>query len=331
MVAAMSVPATQGAPGRGPSSPAEASGPVAFSSVEGVAAVEGVSSTFPALAAPSPTASPTASVPAATPIPTTIQVPGSASACILVCAEVPTPVPEPIPDPVAAASFKLHVPILEYHRIKPWEGETGVARDLITPPDVFAAQMDAMAAAGWKTITMAELGDDLRFGIAPPPKTFMITFDDGYKDGYQNAFPILLAHEYVATYFVIAGRIGSGSFLDAFELRQLAAAGNEIGNHSYSHGDLEAMAPAQQLDETDGASAIIANITGVWPESFAYPKGLGSGVLTARLAACPGLTTAVVEGGSAPETWNNRWQLPRIRVGAGTDPTYLVARVSRYR
>ena len=69
--------------------------------------------------------------------------------------------------------------------------------------------MDAMAAAGWKTITMGELGDDLRLGITPEPKTFVITFDDGYEDGYKNAFPALLSHGFRATFFVIASRIGS--------------------------------------------------------------------------------------------------------------------------
>jgi len=229
-----------------------------------------------------------------------------------------------------AASFVLHVPILEYHRIKPWAGETGFARDLITPPADFQAQIDAMAAAGWKTITMGQLGDDLRFGITPEPKTFVITFDDGYEDGYQNAFPALLTHGYVATFFVIASRIGSPGFLSAFEMRQLVAAGNEIGNHSYSHKDLAAMTPDRLPLEIEGASAIIASATGQWPRSFSYPKGFGSGILQDRLAACPGLETAVIQGGSSPETWLNRWRLPRIRVGAGTYPSDLVQRAGRY-
>jgi peptidoglycan/xylan/chitin deacetylase (PgdA/CDA1 family) len=256
--------------------------------------------------------------------------PAPTPSCILVCPRTPAPEPESTPNSVAAASFRLHVPILEYHRIKPWEGETGYTRDLITPPEIFGAQMDAMAAAGWRTITLGELAEDLRFGIAPPPRTFVITIDDGYKDGYQNAMPILVSHGYVATYFVIAERIGWASFLSAFELRSLVASGMEIGNHSYSHGDLAAMTPQQQLKEVDGASAIIADVTGIWPTTFAYPRGLGSGVVTARLEACPGLSVAVVQGGSKPETWNNRWQLPRIRVGAGTYPSGLVARAELY-
>jgi peptidoglycan/xylan/chitin deacetylase (PgdA/CDA1 family) len=160
------------------------------------------------------------------------------------------------------------VPILEYHRVKPLGSETGYARDLIVPPKDFDAQMSAMADAGWKTITMGELGDDLRFGITPPPKTFVITFDDGYEDGYQNAFPVLLSHGFVATFFVIAGRIDAPDFLSGFELRQLVQAGDEIGNHSYSHRDLAALQTAELGREIEGASALIASYTGVWPKSF---------------------------------------------------------------
>jgi peptidoglycan/xylan/chitin deacetylase (PgdA/CDA1 family) len=222
------------------------------------------------------------------------------------------------------------VPILEYHRVKQLGSETGYARDLITPPKDFDAQMSAMADAGWKTITMGELGDDLRFGITPPPKTFVITFDDGYEDGYQNAFPSLLGHGFVATFFVIAGRINAPDFLSGFELRQLVESGNEIGNHSYSHRDLAAVQPAELDREIEGASALIASYTGVWPKSFSYPKGLVSGLVQERLAACPGLNTAVIQGGASAQTWANRWQLARIRVGPGTYPSDLVVRASRY-
>jgi peptidoglycan/xylan/chitin deacetylase (PgdA/CDA1 family) len=243
---------------------------------------------------------------------------------------VSAPSSQPTPDPSSAVAFQLHVPILEYHRIKPWEGETGYAHDLITPPETFGAQMDAMAAAGWRTITMATLGEDLRAGIAPPARTFVITLDDGYQDGFQYANPILQRHGFVATFFVVAGRIGSPDFLSGPDLAALVHDGDEIGNHSYTHRDLAAMSPDQLVKEIDGASALIAGYTGIWPQSFAYPKGFGNEYVVEGLAACPGLITAVVQGGSKPEKWVNRWQMPRIRVGAGTYPSDLVERASRY-
>ena len=52
--------------------------------------------------------------------------------------------------------------------------------------------------------------------------------------------------------------------------------------------------------------------------------GLGLGLAT------PGIQTAVIQGGTGPEAWPNRLQIPRIRVGPGTYPQDLVDRATRY-
>ena len=231
-------------------------------------------------------------------------------------------------DPSSTA--RLHVPIFEYHRVKGWEGETGSARDLIVPPSLFAEQMDAMAAAGWHTITMGELGDDLRRGIQPPPKSFVVTLDDGYEDGYTNAFPVLRQHGFVATFFVIGDRIGNPNQLTVAEMQDLVAAGDEIGNHTLDHRDLKPMTPEMVVSEIYTTQALIATAVGVWPASFCYPKGLTNAAVTAIVAATPGLVTAVIQAGSMPETWANRLSLPRIRVGPGAYPQYLVDMADRF-
>ena len=246
------------------------------------------------------------------------------------CDAPPPPTPAPALVPVSGPAFTLRVPILEYHRVKPPAGESGDAQSLIVPPEIFTAQMDALSAAGWHTITMGELGDDLRLDVQPSPKSFVITLDDGYEDGYQYAFPILRSHGFVATFFVIAGQIGQAWQLSPAHMRELVAAGNEIGNHSMSHTDMRVMTPERLIRETYGASAIIAQQVGIWPKSFCYPMGLTYPPSSAAVAATPGILTAVIQGGSKRETWANRLEIPRIRVGPGTYPTDLVERLSRY-
>ena len=231
-------------------------------------------------------------------------------------------------DPLTAA--KLHVPIFEYHRVKPPAGEVGYVLDLVVPPALFDQQMAAMASDGWHTITMGELGDDLRLGIQPAPKSFVVTFDDGYEDGYTYAFPILRKYGYVATYFVVAARIGTPDHLDATELKTLLAAGSEIGSHTMDHVDLRVQPPDTLRREVYGASALIAQTIGVWPQSFCYPFGKTDETVQAAVAATPGLETATVEGGSKPQVWMNRLILPRIRVGPGSYPQILVDKARRY-
>ncbi len=90
---------------------------------------------------------------------------------------------------------------------------------LVVSPDLFAAQLEALVAAGWRSITAAELAADLAAGDRPPPRTFVITFDDGRSDGYTQAFPILRRLGLVATFYVITGRIGMANNLSASQLR----------------------------------------------------------------------------------------------------------------
>jgi len=240
----------------------------------------------------------------------------------------PTPAPTVVPSPGSA--FTVRVPILEYHRVKPPAGESGSTASLIVPPEVFAAQMDALSTAGRHTITMGELGDDLRLGVQPAPRSFVITFDDGYEDGYQYAYPILSQDGFVPTYFLIAGQIGQSWQLSPAHMRELVAAGNEIGNHSWSHTNMMVMTPERLIVETYGASTFIAQQVGIWPKSFSYPMGLTYATSSAAVAAAPGILTAVIQGGSKRETWANRLEIPRIRVGPGTYPPDLVERLSRY-
>ena len=246
------------------------------------------------------------------------------------CYAPPPPTLAPALVPASGPAFTLRVPILEYHRVKPPAGESGDVASLIVSPEIFTAQMDALSAAGWQTITMGQLGDDLRLDVQPPPKSFVITLDDGYEDGYQYAFPILRSHGFVATFFVIAGQIGQAWQLSPAHMRELVAAGNEIGNHSMSHTDMRVMTPERLIRETYGASAIIAGQVGIWPKSFCYPMGLTYPPSSAAVAATPGILTAVIQGGSKHETWANRLEMPRIRVGPATYPPNLVERLNRY-
>ena len=284
----------------------------------------------------SPTAAPSVALPASAATPTIADPPVEPSAqptcgpgALSSCGggSEPTPLPSL---PSASPATTIHVPIFEYHRVKPPAGETGTAQQLIVPPDLFESQMAAMDAAGWHAMTMGQLGDDLRLGIQPRPKSFVVTLDDGYEDGYTYAFPVLRRHGFVATYFVVGGRIGKPDNLTVTELQALLAAGNEIGNHTADHVDLRPLTPDRMRSEIYDASALIAKSVGVWPQSFCYPFGKVDAAVAAVVVAVPGIETAAIETGSQPETWANRLTLPRIRIGPGSAPQYLVYKADRY-
>jgi peptidoglycan/xylan/chitin deacetylase (PgdA/CDA1 family) len=220
-----------------------------------------------------------------------------------------------------------------YHRIIPLAQAGDSLPGLVVSPALFAAQMDGLARAGWHTITAAQLLDDLAAGRRPPPRTFVITFDDGYDDGYTFALPVLRAHGFVATYYVIAGRIGNApgplEALTPQHVQALAAAGMEIGNHTRNHVDLATAPPATVRYQVIAASAKIESLVGQAPTTFAYPFGKWSFDAAAEVeAAGMGIAFTTVEG--AREEWATRFASPRIRVGPGTTAGELLSLVERY-
>jgi peptidoglycan/xylan/chitin deacetylase (PgdA/CDA1 family) len=216
------------------------------------------------------------------------------------------------------------VPILEYHRIVPSAEAAGSLPGLVLAPSLFSQQMDALKAAGWHSITLATLGDDLLAGRAPYARSFVVSIDDGWYDGYKYAFPILQAHGFVATFFVISSRIGSSDFLSASQLRSLQAAGNDIGNHTVDHLSLPYLTKANMTKEVNVASDQIAAVTGVRPKSFGYPMGGISTLSMGVVAACPGMEIAVTEQRAIGETNIGRFDAPRLQIGPGVSPETLL-------
>jgi|GEM_PF-902584 len=220
----------------------------------------------------------------------------------------------------------LRVPVLMYHRIAPADQVGRSLPGLVVSPDLFAAQLEAPVAAGWRSITAAQLAADLAAGVQPPPRTFVITFDDGRSDGYTEAFPILRRLGLVATFYVITGRIGMADNLSASQLGDLAAAGMEIGSHTVDHVRLSSANPeAAQLQLTRSA-ALIASVTGQRPTTFAYPFG-GLDPFAQSLVLSTGYAMAFTEVSGCQVSWSTRLAAPRLRVSASTMPTSLVHRL----
>jgi len=307
---------------------------------------------LPSLMTPTPVVS-VATAPGTGPTATPTMSPTQAPV-VTVAPATPTPVPSyplvnscnpaSVPDavPVAAgsgrsSSFTLHVPIVEYHRIVPFAEAGNSLRGLVVPPGTFTAQLDALQGAGWHTITMATLANDLLAHVKPPSRTFVITIDDGWDDGYTYAFPILTQHGFVATYYVIAGRIDRASFLNSAQLQALVAAGNEIGDHTWNHVELSGVRAATMTYEIDAAAARIAQAAGRWPESLAYPYGGTDQQAANAVAACQEMRIAVTEESAAAkkhhkpvalETWTNHFAVPRLELSTSTKPANLVAELS---
>ena len=93
----------------------------------------------------------------------------------------------PTPDGIART---VQLPILMYHYVSVPPADADIYRkDLSIAPADFAAHLDRMQADGYTAISLYDFLNHLTLGTSLPEKPVIITFDDGYRDNYENAFP----------------------------------------------------------------------------------------------------------------------------------------------
>jgi peptidoglycan/xylan/chitin deacetylase (PgdA/CDA1 family) len=105
-----------------------------------------------------------------------------------------------------------------------------------------------------------------------------MTFDDGMISQFNNALPLLQEHGLGATFFIVADYFGYGAFVDEPNVVDLAAAGQEIGSHSYTHSDLRSLEPWEQDFELSWSKSTLEGLlseAGYEQDvtTFAYPYG----------------------------------------------------------
>lgn len=170
------------------------------------------------------------------------------------------------------------IPILMYHSISD-EAENGVHPYFrtVTSPERFAAQMKQLSAGGYGTIWP----DDAIAAIDESDcgkRKVVITFDDGYRDFYRYALPVLIRHGFSATVYLPTAYISdtSASFkgkecLTWAEVRELQRHGIHFGAHTVTHPQLHDLNPAQIEEEVVNSKKTIEDKTGCAVDSFAYP------------------------------------------------------------
>ena len=175
--------------------------------------------------------------------------------------------------------FKKRVPILMYHRI----ANVGGDRNAL-PPDKFEEQLLFLASHGYQTVTLKELYDSLATKKTLPPKSVVLTFDDGYKDNITTALPLLQKYKMVATVFPIACWVGKENKWENFnkqltntmdwdELRSWLEAGMEIGAHTANHPFLSHCDQQQLENELKESKRILEEKLFITVDYLCYPYG----------------------------------------------------------
>jgi peptidoglycan/xylan/chitin deacetylase (PgdA/CDA1 family) len=177
----------------------------------------------------------------------------------------------------------VRVPILMYHMV--CESAHPLEKRYACRPSVFKRQMSYLKKAGYRVIPLAELAGLLSDKKESANRSVVLTFDDGFRDNYLNASPVLQAYGFPATIFVVSGLWGqtnqwmSGNgypvrkLATMDELLQMSENGIEVGSHTVSHAPLDVADSEKLAREVRSSKEDIEQRLGKPVRFFAYPYG----------------------------------------------------------
>jgi peptidoglycan/xylan/chitin deacetylase (PgdA/CDA1 family) len=220
--------------------------------------------------------------------------------------------------PAALPVRVLRLPILMYHRI---DRETprlsSTTRTLTVTPSAFKAQMEWLAQHGYHAIRQEQLFAALYAHASLPPKPVLLTFDDGYRDVFKNALPVLARLHLAATAYVVTGRISGSdpSFLTWGELGIAEREGLEIGSHTVTHRPLPQLPPATAERELLDSRRTLERHLGHAVQWFAYPYGSVNAQTIAEVHAAGYVLAVTTQGGTLQDA-RHPYELHRYEVRA---------------
>lgn len=170
--------------------------------------------------------------------------------------------------------------VLMYHMIKTHLPNHKKRNKWRVRPEDFEKQMAWFAKHGWHSYTISEMAE----AETLPPKSFSITFDDGYEDNFTHALPILKKYEFKATIYLVPHytynsweNFKEGTFdklLNADQIREMQESGLiEFGSHTLNHKNLVTISAEEAQKEIKRSKEEVESIVGTVCRAFAYPYG----------------------------------------------------------
>lgn len=171
------------------------------------------------------------------------------------------------------------LPILMYHSVSAdKENNIHAYYDINTAPIIFEQQMKFLHENNYTAISMIDLKEYLDNRKILPNKHVVITFDDGYRDFYTEAFPILQKYNYTATVFLpsffmdnIHSKLIRKEHLSWQEVKLLSDNGVSFGSHTMTHPRLSSLKVSEIEHELKQSKEIIQEKTGREVHTFSYP------------------------------------------------------------
>ena len=231
--------------------------------------------------------------------------------------------------------------VLLYHRLGPPKLGSLVAGQYVAPR-LFGSQLDYLSRRGWRGASLAELVGARRSDVPEPHDEFCVTFDDGYLSVYDHACPSLAQRGLTATIYVVAGAVGGINewdraagdreerMMSAEQIKELCAAGFEIGSHTMTHPRLTEAPDDKLRAELVDSKHVLEDMIGKQVAAFSYPYGDYDGrVLEAVKAA--GYTSAATTRLGVVVPTTTEFDIPRVNVRWNAVGPLLMRKINRAR
>ena len=173
--------------------------------------------------------------------------------------------------------------ILMYHMVcKP---QTEQEARYACPPLRFAQHMNLLAQRPYNVVSMNHIHDFWSENTTLPENSVIITFDDGFRDNYEQGLPILQKHNFPATVFLTTGMLAGSnkwmsgeypnrSMLNWNQIIEMQKYGVLFGGHTVNHVRLPQLSDEEANMEIKNCKSIIEDKLGTPCPFFAYPYGL---------------------------------------------------------
>ncbi len=211
------------------------------------------------------------------------------------------------------------VPVLMYHAID----HNDKATKLSVSPESFEKQMEFLHKNKYNVLTLDRLAAYIKNKKGIPLKTVAITFDDGFYNNYQSAYPVLKKYNIPATIFVIVGKIGQPGYVGWKEIKEMSDSGVvTIGSHTLSHKWLPEMGTRQLKSELSGSKAMLEERIGKPVNALCYPIGAHDQRVE-REASLAGYTCAVATNPGRFSPIDDVYSIKRVKVSRTSDNLFV--------
>ncbi|MEI7653283.1 MAG: polysaccharide deacetylase family protein [bacterium] len=216
----------------------------------------------------------------------------------------------------ATPSSRMRIPIITYHYVEYVKNRLDTTRIKLTiNPRLFEEQLKSLHDGGVQTYFIKEIPSLLKGDLVLATKSAVLTFDDGYRDFYTDAFPVLKKYQMKGTIFLISSFLGRNDFLTLEQVTEMLDSGLiEVGSHTLHHANLKKANLSYATDEIVQSKANLEKLFGISVESFAYPYGAFDDQAV-RLVKEASYSAAVSTVSGVHHTLDDLYTLKRWRAG----------------